>query len=139
MQTFWPWKDRKPQKAMPKTTGSNLSRNKLPFAECGEGWVILRVYIQPRSSKDEIAGIHGETALKIRLTSPPVEGAANSACIEFLANILGIRKSQIEIASGQKSRIKQIKITGIPLEEVGEKIFKYLTQREKTVSIKADM
>ncbi len=103
---------------MPKTTGSNLSRNKLSFAEYGEGWVILRVYIQPRSSKDEIAGIHGGTALKIRLTSPPVEGAANSACIQFLADKLKLKRNQIELVSGHKSRIKRIRVMGISLEEM---------------------
>ena len=123
---------------MSKTTSLNLLKNKPTFLKDSKEGVLLSLHIQPRASKNEITGIHGETALKIRLTSPPVEGAANSACIEFLANILEIRKSQIEIASGQKSRIKQLKITGISLEEAGGKIFEYLTQREKTVSIKAD-
>lgn len=90
--------------------------------------ILLRLYIQPRASKNEIVGIHGETALKIRLTSPPVEGAANSACIEFLANVLGIRKSQVEIMSGQKSRIKQIKLTGISLQEA-EDLIKFILQQ----------
>jgi uncharacterized protein (TIGR00251 family) len=112
---------------MSKTTSSNLSRSRLPFLRQGKEGILLRLNIQPRASKNEIIGIHGETALKIRLTSPPVEGAANSACIEFLANILEIKKSQIEITSGQKSRIKKLKITGISLEEAGSKIFKYLT------------
>jgi len=124
---------------MSKTTSSNLSRSRLPFLRQGKEGILLRLNIQPRASKNEITGIHGETTLKIRLTSPPVEGTANSACIEFLANILEIKKSQIEITSGQKSRIKHLKITGISLEEVGGKIRKYLTQREKTISIKVDM
>ena len=99
---------------------------RLPFLKKSQGGVILNLHIQPRASKNEIIGTHGETALKVRLTSPPVEGAANSACIEFLADILGIRKKQIEIASGKKSRIKQIRITGCSLEEVEDKMLKYL-------------
>jgi len=90
--------------------------------------ILLRLYIQPRASKNEIAGIHGGTALKIRLTSPPVDGAANSACIEFLANVLGIRKSHVEILSGQKSRIKQIKLTGISLQGA-EDLIKFILQQ----------
>ena len=111
---------------MSKTTNLNLLKNKTTFLKDSKEGVLLSLHIQPRASKNEITGIHGETALKIRLTSPPVEGAANSACIEFLANILEIRKSQIEIASGQRSRIKQIKLKGIPLEEVKNRLLKSL-------------
>lgn len=69
---------------------------------------------------------HGKKdGLKIRLTSPPVDNAANAACIEFLANILKIRKNQITIVSGQKSRIKQIKLTGISLQEA-EDLIKFI-------------
>ena len=65
-----------------------LSSN-FPFLEYDkQGIIYLRLYIQPRASKNEIAGIYNGTALKIRLTAPPVEGAANLACIEFIADIL---------------------------------------------------
>jgi uncharacterized protein (TIGR00251 family) len=123
---------------MHRTTNSNLSRNSFSFLTYDKEGILLRLYIQPRASKSEITGIHAGTALKIRLTSPPVEGAANAACIEFLADIFGVKKNQIELVRGQKSRMKQIKIKGISLEEAGGKIFKYLTHREKPVSIKAD-
>ncbi|MBI5047726.1 MAG: YggU family protein [Deltaproteobacteria bacterium] len=112
---------------MSRTTNSNLSRNSLSFLTHDKKGILLRLYIQPRASKNEITGIHDGTALKIRLTSPPVEGAANSACIEFLADILEIRKSQLEIASGKKSRIKQVKITGCSFKEVEDKVFRYLS------------
>ncbi len=110
---------------MRRITGSNSSKSKLSFLEQDKHGILIRLYIQPRASKNEIIGIHGGTALKIRLTSPPVEGAANSACIEFLSNVLGIRKSQVEILSGQKSRIKQIKLTGISLQEA-EDLIKFI-------------
>lgn len=111
---------------MPKTISSNSSKSKLPFLSESADGIVLRLYIQPRSSKNEITGIHGGTSLKIRLTSPPVEGAANSACIEFLADILGIRKNQITIVSGQKSRIKLIRIRGSSLDEVETRLLKSL-------------
>lgn len=93
----------------------------MSFLEQYRHGILIRLYIQPRASKNEIIGVmpaaYGKDALKIRLTSPPIEGAANAACIEFIADMLGIRKNQIEIASGQKSRIKQIRIKGISLRQ----------------------
>lgn len=69
--------------------------------------VIFKVYIQPKASKNSISGLHDD-ALKIRLTAPPVDGAANKMCIQFLSKQLGIPKSDIEIVSGQTSRTKHI-------------------------------
>lgn len=69
--------------------------------------IILKVFIQPRSSKNMIAGCHGD-ALKIKLTAPPVGGAANKMCIQYLAKCLKIPKSSIKIISGQSSRTKRM-------------------------------
>jgi uncharacterized protein (TIGR00251 family) len=74
--------------------------------ETPEG-VIFKVIVQPRGSKNEIVGLQGD-ALKIRLTAPPVEGAANKMCIEFLAKSLKVRKSDVEIVRGQRSRTKKM-------------------------------
>ena len=74
--------------------------------ETREG-VILKVTVQPRGSRNEIAGLQGD-ALKIKLTAPPVEGAANKLCVEFLAKALKVRKSDVEIIHGQKSRSKKV-------------------------------
>jgi len=74
--------------------------------ETHEG-VIFKVIVQPRGSKNEIIGLQRD-ALKIRLTAPPVEGAANKMCIEFLAKSLKIRKSDVEIVRGQRSRTKKM-------------------------------
>ncbi len=79
--------------------------------------VILPVRIQPRSSKNEIVGEYNGV-LKIKLTSPPVEGEANRRCIEFLAKRLKIGKSQIEIIKGGRSRDKMIKIIGLRKADV---------------------
>lgn len=76
------------------------------------GCLFINIHLQPRASKNEIVGIHGDS-LKVRLTSPPVEGAANSHVIEFFAKRLGIQKSNITIVSGEKSRHKTLKIEGI--------------------------
>jgi uncharacterized protein (TIGR00251 family) len=69
--------------------------------------LIFQILVQPRSSKNMIVGIHGE-ALKIKLTAPPVDNAANRMCIKFLAKSLNVSKSALEIVAGHTSRHKQI-------------------------------
>ena len=72
-----------------------------------EQGLTFQVYVQPRSSKNQIVGVHGD-ALKVRLTAPPVDGAANAMCVQYLAKCLGMPKSAVEIVSGQTSRTKRI-------------------------------
>lgn len=71
--------------------------------------ISVSVYVQPRASKSEIAGMHGD-ALKIRLAAPPVDGAANEALIAFIAKRVGVSKSAVRIAAGDKSRRKTVEI-----------------------------
>ena len=78
--------------------------------------IIISVRVQPRSSKNEIIGIQSEK-LKVKLTSPPVENAANQLCIKLFSKWLGINKSKIQIISGLKSRNKKIKIDGVNKSE----------------------
>lgn len=83
----------------------------LPFITTRNNDLILSVYIQPRASKNQICGIQGEE-LKIRLTSPPVDGAANKLCREFIADLFDVSKSSVEIISGETSRHKRLRIIG---------------------------
>lgn len=76
-----------------------------------DGTLLLNLLVQPRASKNELAGPHND-ALKLRLTTPPVEGRANQAVIAFLAKRLHLPKSALTIKSGQQSREKQVIITG---------------------------
>jgi len=71
--------------------------------------LILRVQVQPRASCDEFAGIHAG-ALKVRLTSPPVDGRANAALIAFLAESFGVAKRQVTLLKGETGRAKQLRI-----------------------------
>jgi uncharacterized protein (TIGR00251 family) len=71
-----------------------------------EGY-LFSVYIQPRAAKNAVAGIHDQ-ALKIRLTAPPVDGAANKMCLQFLAKQLNVPKSALQIESGHSSRRKTV-------------------------------
>lgn len=68
---------------------------------------MFKIFVQPRSSRNMIAGLHGD-AIKIKLTAPPVDGAANSMCIKYLAKCLKISKSSIEIIAGHASRTKHL-------------------------------
>ena len=83
----------------------------------------FRVHVQPRSSRNQVVGLHGD-ALKIKLTAPPVEGAANAACIAFLADALGLPKSALSIVAGHTGRRKTIAIACSP--ERGRELCKRL-------------
>jgi uncharacterized protein (TIGR00251 family) len=82
----------------------------LPYTKVKDG-IIIQVKVIPRSSKKEIAGVEGST-IKIKLTAPPVEGAANEQLIELLSEEFKIKKSNIIILKGDSSRHKTVKITG---------------------------
>ncbi len=86
-----------------------------------EGGAAFAVRVVPRASKNEISGRHGD-AVKIRLTAPPVEGAANQALVGFLAETLGVRKNQIEILTGHTSRDKMVCVVGLTPQEVEERL-----------------
>ncbi|MDD2898609.1 MAG: DUF167 family protein [Desulfuromonadaceae bacterium] len=88
-----------------------MNSPELPFLTKHKDDLILTVYIQPRASKNQVCGIQGEE-LKIRLTSPPVDGAANKLCREFIAELFDVSKSSVEIISGETSRHKRLRITG---------------------------
>jgi uncharacterized protein len=79
------------------------------------------IQVTPHASHSQIAGIQDE-ALKIKVTALPVEGAANEACIKLLAKELGLKKSQIEIYAGQKSRKKAVTIENITAADLQKKI-----------------
>ncbi len=82
----------------------------------------ITVRVIPRSSKNEIAEIQADGTIKIRLTAPPVEGQANKALIEFLADILDVAKSKIEIIAGLSGRDKLVTILDLDSDTVQEKI-----------------
>jgi uncharacterized protein (TIGR00251 family) len=85
------------------------------------GTVIFAVRVQPRASKDEIVGeIAG--ALKVRLQAPALEGRANEALIEFLAQLLKTPKGAVRILSGEHSRIKRLEIRGVTKQQIDQLI-----------------
>lgn len=83
--------------------------------------VTFAIKVQPRAKKNAITGEVGD-ALKLALTAPPLEGRANKACIEFLANLLDVPRSSVTIASGETSRRKVIRVTGRSANEIRTRI-----------------
>ena len=76
------------------------------------GRVRFSVRVQPRASKDEVVGVHGD-AIKIRLTAPPVDGAANDKLVIFLSELFAVGRNSIMIVSGEASRSKVVEISGL--------------------------
>ena len=92
----------------------------LDIWESAEG-ISFAVRVVCRASRNEIAGVRGE-ALKVRLTAPPVGGRANRALIAFLVEVLGVKKRQVKIVAGQRSRSKRIAVEGLTAGEARERL-----------------
>ncbi|NTU43137.1 MAG: YggU family protein [Nitrospirales bacterium] len=85
----------------------------IPHKKVKDG-IIIEIKVDPRSSRKEIVGVM-EHVLKVKLTAPPVGGAANEQLIELLSDYFHIRKSNISILKGESSRLKTVKIEGVEL------------------------
>ena len=83
--------------------------------------VRLRVRVQPRASRTEVAGLYGD-AVRIRLTAPPVDGAANVELLSFLAEKLSVPRSAVRLVSGKTSRSKVVSVGGIDLEQARSRL-----------------
>ncbi|PZU11801.1 DUF167 domain-containing protein [Sphingomonas sp.] len=96
----------------------------LPWAEEGSG-LRLAVRVTPKASRSAVAGIiagtDGRSLLSVRIAAPPVDGAANAELIRILARQLGLRRSDVIIASGETGRVKLVRLTGEP-SALGEKL-----------------
>ena len=92
----------------------------IPIHE-SEGNVTFVIRVHPRAKKNAITGELGD-ALKLSLTTPPVEGRANAACVEFFAKLLKVPRSSVTIASGQTSRNKVVRVTGVGREYVLDRL-----------------
>jgi uncharacterized protein len=92
----------------------------IPIRDTDKG-ATFAVRVQPRASRNAIAGEMGD-ALKLALTAPPVEGKANEACVEFLANFLKVPRSSVTIASGEFNRNKVIRVAGLSASDVEQRL-----------------
>ena len=83
--------------------------------------VTFSVKVMPRASKNQIVGMEGD-AVKVRLKAPPVDGKANEALVKFLAETLGVTRSQIEIVAGHGSRHKVVRVRGVTARQFEEAV-----------------
>jgi hypothetical protein len=86
----------------------------------------LAIRVTPRARRDEIVEVLADQTIKVRLTAPPVEGKANEALIEFLAKVLGVSRSRIEIVAGVTGRDKLVSIIDMESAEAQRLILKQL-------------
>ena len=89
--------------------------------------IAFSVYVQPRASRNRVAGMHGD-AIKICVTAPPVENKANSAVVHFFADLFGVPKSAVSIKSGRQGRNKKVLINDLALEKAQETLSKALSK-----------
>ena len=95
--------------------------NPASYLKSHEGGVLLSVKVQPRASKNEIVGPLG-AELRIRVTAPPVEAAANEALVRFLAEKLDCPRGSVQLARGHTSRHKLVFIRGLSVEAALERL-----------------
>ena len=93
-----------------------------PRLHDSKGGAALAIRVTPRSSKNEIVEVQSDGTVRIRLTAPPVEGKANEALVSFLAEILGVAKSRIQVVAGAGSRDKLVTIDDLDARSLHEKI-----------------
>ncbi|MDI6828442.1 MAG: DUF167 domain-containing protein [Armatimonadota bacterium] len=82
---------------------------------------LLKVKVSPRGSRNQIMGWQDDVLL-VKITAPPIEGSANKACMEFLADRLGIKKSQISLIMGATSREKTFEILGLSFADIKQRL-----------------
>jgi uncharacterized protein (TIGR00251 family) len=83
----------------------------MPAVRRDGGDLVLELRVQPRAAQDAIAGLHGER-LRIRLAAPPVDGRANAALVELLAEAFGVPRAQVSIEHGLAGRDKRVRVRG---------------------------
>jgi uncharacterized protein len=92
-----------------------------PFLRESPAGVLLAVKVQPRASRNAIHGLHG-AELKISVTAPPVDSAANEALVRFLAEELGCSRGSVSLIRGETSRHKTLLLQGLAASEIAVKL-----------------
>lgn len=92
----------------------------------GRRGAALAIRVTPRARRDELVEVLPDQTIKVRLTAPPIEGKANEALIDLLANVLDVSKSRIEIIAGVSGRDKLVSILDMDSNEAQERIFRKL-------------
>jgi uncharacterized protein len=82
----------------------------------------LNVRVQPRASRDEVVGFRDDGVLVVRVSAAPVEGQANAAVEDLLADVLGVRKAAISVVRGERGRDKVVRVSGLTAREIGRRV-----------------
>lgn len=90
-----------------------------------QGQGLLRVYVQPRSSKNGICGIHGD-CLKVAITAPPLEGRANKATVQLFAKLFSVPKKDVTLLTGEQSRFKTLLFSGLSAADLKEQLVPHI-------------
>lgn len=93
----------------------------MPPISDANGTVRVRLLVQPRASRTEVVGEHGD-AIKLRVAAPPVEGEANREVVRFLSKLLGIPAGSVELLSGETGRRKVVELRGVTVDFVRSKL-----------------
>jgi len=110
-----------------------MPKHKFQFGH-GEGGAALTVKVIPRARKNEIVSFMSDDTLKLRVTAPPVEGAANEAVIELLAAALNVSKNKISIVAGETHSQKVVSVMGITAEQIDDKLKQYKAGGKRTAA-----
>jgi len=86
-----------------------------------KGHGVLRLHVQPRASRSEICGIHGDS-LRVAITAPPLEGKANKAVILLLAKLFSVQKKDITLMTGEHSRFKTVKFSSMTAVDIKKRL-----------------
>ena len=88
-----------------------------PWVRPAEGGSTIEAFVRPRAAKDALAGVHG-TGLRAKVRAPPVDGRANRAVEELFADALGVPRAAVRVVTGESSRHKTIRVSGMSPEDV---------------------
>ncbi len=91
------------------------------WARDGGGGAVLEILVQPRASRTRALGEHGGR-LKIQLAAPPVDGEANAALVEVLADALGVRRADVAILAGETGRRKRVRAAGVSAADAAARL-----------------
>ena len=90
-----------------------------------KGHGLLRVYVQPRASRNEVCGIHGDS-LRVAITAPPLEGKANRAVIQLCAKLFSVQKKDVTLMRGEHSRFKTVRFSSLTAGDIKKRLQSHL-------------
>jgi uncharacterized protein (TIGR00251 family) len=98
----------------------------------GKHGAALTVRVTPRASRTAFGGVMEDGTVRIRISAPPVEGKANSALLKFVAKVMGVSRSRVEIVAGEKGLDKILSIIDLDAEQVEERIRGWMEKNQKS-------